>query len=107
MKKTTLPLFFALLAFVGCDGGSGGPSPSSSDLLSSSGEGGILLRNRRVSTAGLYFKFYARMPQRFSVDRSFSRCSGDSSQSGRRYSSAIFPTIAIAALIGIGLVSMN
>ena len=40
MKKTTLPLFFALLAFVGCDGGSGGPSPSSSDHLSSSGEGG-------------------------------------------------------------------
>ena len=43
MKKTTLPLFFALLAFVGCDGGSGGPSPSSgeggSSFLSSSGEG--------------------------------------------------------------------
>ena len=40
MKKTILPLLFALLALVGCDDGSGGPSPSSSDLLSSSGEGG-------------------------------------------------------------------
>jgi len=36
MKKTTLPLFFALLAFVGCDGGSGGPSSSSDGGSSSS-----------------------------------------------------------------------
>ena len=48
MKKTAFPLLFALLAFVGCDGGSGGPSSSDG---SSSGGGSFDGANPSVAIA--------------------------------------------------------
>ena len=72
-----------------------------------SGAQAVRLSSEVATASVIAVKPYLIIPHLRIVAASFSRLAAESSHSGRRYSSSINPAIAIAALIGMGLVSMN